>query len=202
MLDLKLAGNFAAVARGGAENAATMLARWLRQPIAVEAAVVEMIGIDLIPEEVGADDEATIMLAARVKGALPGHTVAHLAHRDAAALVACLGGVLPEEGSLGTLGELERSMLQETANILFSSFMNGMASALGLFAIPYAPAVRVDFGTAAWATILLQAAEAADDALVVTARLTGPAGAGGPRIRLIFLADAEALTLISGKVAP
>lgn len=202
MLDLQLPGNLAAVARGGADNAAAMLARWLRQPIAVEGTAARQVGIDLIPETVGADDRATIMLAARVKGALPGHTVAHLAHRDAAALVACLGGALPPESALGALGEMERSMLQETANILFSSFMNGMASALGLFAVPYAPAVRVDFGTAAWATILLEAAEAADEALVVTARLAGPAAAGGPRIRLIFLADEQALAVIRGKAAP
>ena len=202
MPDLQLPGTLAVVARAGADNAAAMLARWLRQPVAAAATTAEMVGIDLIPETVGADDQATIMLAARVKGALPGHTVAHLAHRDAAVLVACLGGALPPERALGTLGEMERSMLQETANILFSSFMNGMASALGLFAIPYAPAVRVDFGTAAWASILLEAAEAADEALVVTARLAGPADAGGPRIRLIFLADAEALALLRGQAAP
>jgi chemotaxis protein CheY-P-specific phosphatase CheC len=200
MIDLQIPHAFAGIARSGAENAGTMLARWLRRPVGVEVASAELVRLDLIPEEeVGSDGEATFMLASRVKGELPGHTVAHLSYQDAAALVAALGGVLPDADGVASLGEMERSMLQETANILFSSLMNGLATGLGLDAVPYAPAVRVDFGTAAWGTMLLESAEEADEALVVTARLA--CGAGGPRMRVIFLAAPQALAVIRARLA-
>lgn len=133
-------------------------------------------------------------LASRVKGGLPGNIVVQLAYADAQALVSCLGGDLPAKDQARTVGDMERSMLQETANILFSSLMNSLASYLGMVAVPHAPAVLVDIGTSAWDAMLLESAEEADEAVVVTARLA--CADAGPRVRMVFIPAPEALAVI------
>jgi len=185
---------FALFARLGAEHAGDTLSKWLHRQVRVEVSAVESIRLDLIPEETGEAGEATVTMMSRVNGELPGNAAVQLSYADATALVSCLGGSMPAAGQAADLGELERSMLQETANILFSSLMNSLACLLGLVAVPYAPAVLVDIGTAAWDGLLLEAAAAADEAVVVTARLA--CIGSGPRVRLVFLPAPGALCTI------
>lgn len=194
MLEQAILDEFAMIARRGAENAGASMSKWLHTKTAIESSSVEVVGLDLIAEE-GTDSGATtITLAARVDGALPGNVAGQLTYTDATALVACLGGNFPPSGQASTIGEMERSMLQETANILFSSLMNSMAQHLGIKAVPYAPAVRIDIGTAAWDMLLLECAEEADEVVVVTARLA--CIGSGPKIRLVYLPSPLALIAI------
>ncbi len=190
---------FALITRRGAENAGAMLSRWLHREVHIEVSTVEIIRLDLIPEESSDPHEATVTLASRVKGGLPGNVVVQLAFADAHALVSCLGGGLPAKDQARTIGEMERSMLQETANILFSSMMNSLAGDLGMVAVPHAPAVLVDIGTSAWDALLLESAEESDEAVVVTARLA--CVGSGPKVRLVFIPAPEAVDVIRNRVS-
>ncbi len=192
MLEQKTLEEFAMVARRGAENAGETLSRWLHRPVSIEVSSVDLIRLDLIPDQADDLGATTVTLASRVNGELPGNVVVQLSLADAASLVGALGGKLSLND--GAIGDMERSMLQETANILFSSLMNSLAHHLGLNAVPYAPAVMVDIGTAAWDMLLLEAAEEADEAVVVTARLVCPGC--GPTVRLVFLPAPHALDVI------
>ncbi len=194
MITQEILDEFAMIARRGAENAGTTLAKWLHCEVHIDVSAVELIRLDLIPEEATDGTDATVTLASRVKGELPGNAAVQLAYSDAKALVHCLGGSLPPGDNADAIGEMERSMLQETANVLFSSLMNSLAGHLGLSAVPYAPSVLVDLGTSAWANLLLESAEEADEAVVVTARLA--CIGSGPRIRLVFIPAPEALAVI------
>ncbi len=194
MLAQQTLDEFAMVARRGAENAGATLSLWLHRQVTIEVSSVELLRLDLIPEESGDAGATTITLASRVDGALPGNVAVQLSYADAGALVACLGGAFPPIDQARSIGEMERSMLQETANILFSSLMNSLAQHLGLRAVPYAPAVLVDIGTAAWDMLLLECAEEADEAVVVTARLA--CIGSGPKVRLVFLPAPQALVVI------
>lgn len=194
MLTQGVMDEFAMVARRGAENASATLSRWLHRQTVIEVSSVELVRLDLIPD--GAEDggAATITLASRVNGELPGNVAVQLALGDAAALIGCLGGEFDPDMDPPRLGEMERSMLQETANILFSSLMNSLAQHLGLNAVPCAPAVMVDIGVAAWDLLLIEAAEEADEAVVVVARFA--CASPGPRLRLVFLPAPNALEVI------
>ncbi len=194
MIDHLHLEEFAVLARMGAEHAGATLSKWLHRPVRIEVSSVESVRIDLIPEETGEAGETTVTMMSRVNGELPGNAAVQLTYGDATALVACLGGTMPDPGQAGGLGELERSMLQETANILFSSLMNRLARLLGLVAVPHAPAVLIDIGTAAWDGLLLESAAVADQAVVVTARLA--CIGSGPTVRLVFLPAPGALTAI------
>jgi chemotaxis protein CheY-P-specific phosphatase CheC len=199
MITTQLLDEFALITRRGAENAGLTLSKWLRRSVRIEVSAVELVRLDLVPEEPEDSGGTTITLASRVVGELPGNTAVQLAYEDAALLVGCLGGTLPPRGAGHPVGEMERSMLQETANILFSSLMNSLAHHLGLKAIPHAPAVLVDIGTAAWGTLLLESAEESDQAVVVTARLA--CLGSGPRLRLVFLPAPAALAVIRKGIA-
>ena len=194
MITQEVLDEFAIITRRGAENAGSTLSKWLHRQVHIEVSMVEIIRLDLIPEEATDGTNATITLASRVKGQLPGNVVVQLAYSDAQALVACLGGNLPPGDRAESIGEMERSLLQETANILCSSLMNSLAGHLGLSAVPFAPSVLVDLGTSAWATLLLESAEEADEAVVVTTRLA--CVGSGPRIRLVFIPAPKALVVI------
>lgn len=184
--------DFAVLARMGAEHAGDTLSKWLHRPVRIEVSSVETVRLDLIPEETGEAGETTVTMMSRVNGELPGNAAVQLSYDDAAALVSCLGGRMPAQGRSGEIGELERSMLQETANILFSSLMNSLACLLGLVAVPHAPAVLIDIGTSAWDGMLLESAAVADEAVVVTARMA--CIGSGPKVRLVFLPAPGALT--------
>ncbi len=194
MIDQAVLDEFSIITRRGAENAGSTLSRWLHREVRIELSTVEVLRLDLIPEEATDGNDATITLASRVKGELPGNAAVQLAYCDALALVTCLGGTLPPGDRAEDIGDMERSMLQETANVLFSSLMNSLAGHLGLSAVPYAPSVLVALGTSAWASLLLESAEESDEAVVVTARLA--CVGSGPRIRLVFIPAPQALAVI------
>lgn len=194
MFAQKTLDEFSMVARRGAENAGSTLSRWLHRQVSIDVSSVEVLRLDLIPDQPDDSGATTVTLASRVNGELPGNVAVQLSLADAAALVGCLGGSIPTGAGAGQIGAMERSMLQETANILFSSLMNSLAHHLGLNAVPYAPAVLVDIGTAAWDMILIEAAEEADEAVVVTARLA--CIGSGPKVRLVFLPAPKALEVI------
>ncbi|GDY12007.1 hypothetical protein LBMAG53_08850 [Planctomycetota bacterium] len=175
---------FVEIAQAGAANAGSCLARWLGRDVAVGTATVEILRLDLIPQD---DDQqtASVTLASRIRGGIAGNVAVQLTCADASMLIACLGGNLPEHRLAEHLGALEQSMLQETANILFSSLMNGFAKQLGLSAVPHTPIVLIDVGTAAWGTLLIESAEDSDHLVVITTPLA--CANNGPSLRLVFL---------------
>lgn len=178
-----------AVAARAAGDTADALARWLRRPVATGAATLERLPLDAL----AGGDDAAALLVARVAGALPGTMALELALDDAAALVSCLGGDLPPGGGLA---ELERSMLEETANIVFTALMNSLARQLALEAVPRSPVAQVDLGAAAWGQLIAEAAEHGDHVARLSVWL---AASGGPSLRVAFLpAPAAALALGAG----
>jgi chemotaxis protein CheY-P-specific phosphatase CheC len=185
MITQKALNDFAQMARQGADSAALTLSRWLHREVKIPVSTVDVVRIDAIPGQNGSDVETTVTMASRVYGELPGNIAIQLPLSDAMAVVSCLGSRLHAQSPASSLGEMEISMLQETANILFSTLMNSLANHLGLVAVPHSPGVIVDIGTAAWDTLLMESALDGDEAVVVTARLA--CIGSGPTIRLVFI---------------
>ncbi len=196
MFPPQILDEFAILAGRAAENVGAMLCKWVQCEVRITASTVDIVGIERIPEIAGDIDEigATVTLLSRVEGELPGITAMQIGYADATSLVRCLGGNLPPGERALEIGEMERSMLQETANVLFSAMMNSLASNLGLRAIPFAPSVVIDHSSAVWGGILLEFADEADEAVVVTVSLE--CMAPGPRLRLIFLPLPSAMAVV------
>jgi chemotaxis protein CheC len=127
----------------GAGHAATALAQLAGVKISID---VPQIWSAPFEEIVGrtspdADDEVAVV-SMRVLGDLAGQIMFVMRKDAAASLLDVLLGRTPGTGTIS--GEMERSGLQETGNIMASSFLNALARWMGKILLPSVPTVAVD----------------------------------------------------------
>jgi chemotaxis protein CheY-P-specific phosphatase CheC len=128
-----------------------------------------MTPLETIPEKLGSSEMLAIGLISRVKGDIQGNAALLFKEEHALRLVQILGSKeedIPDDG----FGDLERSMLEETANITISSFMNSIATHLEKSCIPNAPIYLLDMAGSILAVILMESADVADVALLVSTK--------------------------------
>lgn len=77
-------------------------------------------------------------LLSKVRGDIEGIMVFIINQSDVTRLLGVLGAKRVDD-SIELLGPFEKSMIEETANITISSFMNSLASHLDLKCVPNAP---------------------------------------------------------------
>jgi chemotaxis protein CheC len=118
----------AALFRRGAGEAAAALSRWLGRPATIEVREVDLLPLDAAGGVLGGDDAPLCCAVMEVQGALSGILV--LAALDAAGL-ALADLLLARPAGTGTAwGEIERSALAETANIVGCAYLGAIADAL------------------------------------------------------------------------
>ena len=75
-------------------------------------------------------------------------------------------------GTTKKIGEMESSALAELGNVTGTSFLNAIASLIGLTALPTPPATTVDMVGAILDIIISVVAEAGDEALMFSAEIS------------------------------
>ncbi|MBF0120586.1 MAG: chemotaxis protein CheC [Desulfobacterales bacterium] len=153
------------LARHGAENASLALSRLMQRKFLITVNEVKTVPIQEVPESLGESDAIAICLFTKVEGDIEGDAILILKENDALNLIEILGGdknVNIEE----SIGEMELSMLQETANITISSFMNTFMSYLNKSAIPSSPIYIRDLIGSILSVIIMESAEESDNALL------------------------------------
>jgi len=193
MLNAALLSELEIVAHRGAESASNSLSGFLARDISIEVNGVSMAPIETIPEQLGSGQTLALALLARVGGEIEGNAVLMFQREDALQLVRALGSptsTIPIEG----FGELERSMMEETANITISSFMNSITFHLGKKCVPNAPIFMMDMAGAVLSVILMESAEVADQAIVFSTRFTCPTG--GMNALFVFLPSPSSLGIM------
>jgi chemotaxis protein CheY-P-specific phosphatase CheC len=160
------------IASQSAEAAACSLGRWLRAEVVCVGSHARLQELDAVVEAV--DETATAALVvAQVRGTLTGHAALKVPLEAARAVVQAMGGRPPAAGQ-ADFAAIERSMLQETANILITAYCNHLSLHMGVEILPHAPDFIVDFCGAAWSDLLISSAEAGDRALVLETILRCP----------------------------
>jgi chemotaxis protein CheC len=159
------------VAQRGAESAGEALSQFVRRRIDVRVREVCSAPLERIPEQLGGGEQLAVGLLSRVRGEMEGNSLLLLGRDDALTLVHLLGGAR-EGGACEGFGDLERSMLLETANIAITSFMNSLAVHLGLACVPNAPVYLLDLAGAILSVILMENAAVADEALLILTAFT------------------------------
>lgn len=166
MLDARAVSEFGILARRGAESAGEALSRFVRRDIHVDVRKVELAPVERIPEQLGSSDRLAVGLLSRVTGDVEGNAALLYDRADALRLVRLLGSrdaSLTVEG----FGALERSMLEETANIVITSFMNSLTAHLDRRCVPNAPVYLLDLAGAIMSVILMENAALSDHALLL-----------------------------------
>ncbi len=126
----------------GAGHAATALAQLAGAKISIDVPQVWVAPLLQIVERASTDGEDVVVVSMRVLGDLVGQILFVMRSASASRLLDILMRRPPGSGGLNS--PMERSGLQETGNILASSFLNALARWMGKILLPSVPTVAID----------------------------------------------------------
>ena len=180
----------------GAADASSTLAKWLGRPATLSVERLETLPIEEAAAVMGSSETLICGCAMRIDGAIGGLLL--LAADDAAGL--SLADTLLERpsGTSTSWGELERSAVIETANIVGCAYLNAICAALGPAGadgiLPSPPVFLRDFPEAVMEGLLMEQPGLSDIVLLARTEFCvdgTPVGCG-----LVFLPDAAGVAAL------
>ena len=148
------------IAVNGAFNASRAMSKWIKRGVKISTD-----GFSQVPlaESANVFEEDTTMVALHMPlmDQLLGHTLLGFRHDDACKLVDLLMG--QSVGTTTTFGEIERSCLEETGNIVASAFVNSWSGWLDVKVKPGAPEFVVDLPGAVIGSLISEQALVSDE---------------------------------------
>jgi chemotaxis protein CheC len=183
----------AAIFHHGAADASIALAKWLGRPAALSVERLETLPIVEAAAVMGSSEALICGCAMRIDGAIGGLLL--LAADDDAGL--SLADTLLERpaGTSKSWGDLERSAVIETANIVGCAYLNAICAALGPAGaegiLPSPPVFLRDFPEAVMEAVLMEQPVLSDIVLLARTEFCidgTPVGCG-----LVFLPDAASV---------
>ena len=126
----------------GAAHAATGLSQMTERTTMISVPEIKMLHLETVHQLVGDASRVVVAVTMQMLGDLTGRIVLMLPEEDAQRQCDLL--LRREPGTTTTLEELERSSLQETANIVGGAYMNAMSDFLGMMLLLSVPSMIVD----------------------------------------------------------
>ena len=130
------------VANIGAAHAATGLSQMTERTTMISVPEIKMLHLETVHQLVGDASRVVVAITMQMLGDLTGRIVLMLPEEDAHRLCDLL--LRREPGTTNALEEMERSSLQETANIVGGAYMNAMSDFLGMMLLLSVPSMIVD----------------------------------------------------------
>jgi len=179
----------------GAGHAATALAQLAGVKISIDVPQIWSAPFeDIVGRTTSSADEQVAAVSMRVLGDLAGQIIFVMRKDSAAALLDILLRRKPGTGTIE--GEMERSGLQETGNILASSFLNALARWMGKILLPSVPTVAIDHRDA----VVKAVWQGNEDAVLAAETAFSLANPDGPGTRLtgvlVFMLEGPSLEAI------
>lgn len=153
------------VANIGAGNAATALAKLIRQPVKMTVPAVHNLSFDQVADVVGGAEAIVAGILQEVSGDLKADLLLLLPWSQACVILDLLLGRGVKQSF--ALDALEASALEELGNILANSFLNALAKFTKLKFCPRVPALAVDMAGAVLSLPLARLGERVEQALVI-----------------------------------
>ncbi|GJM26005.1 MAG: hypothetical protein DHS20C16_24200 [Phycisphaerae bacterium] len=151
------------VAASGAMNASQALSKWFNAGVRLRTDEFVEVPLDDLESILGNPEEPVAALRMPVTGGFEAESLLAFSEPVALSLIDLLMG--QELGTSKELDEAGRSCLQETANIVSSSYVNSMCDWLGVSATPQSPHYQYDLAAAVIAPVLLEQAQVSDTVL-------------------------------------
>lgn len=152
------------VAVNSAYNASRALSKWFKKGVRLTTDGFQSVPIGEVARSAGNPEDAVIAVHMALEGDITGDLLLIFPEKTAMILVDIMIG--SPLGTTTSIGELETSCLQETGNIVGSSFTNCVASWLKLQCIPASPTVIHDMASAVVQPLLVAQASVGDEALI------------------------------------
>ena len=132
---------FGETANIGFSHAATALSQMMGQRIGVSIPQVALRTADALPDSIAAEHEPVASAVMEVLGDVTGHILFVQSHDDAIRLADVLLGLQP--GTTTEFGGMAESCFREVSNILGATYLNALASFLGVSLLPSVPFVAL-----------------------------------------------------------
>ncbi|MBI5862912.1 MAG: hypothetical protein HZB38_00075 [Planctomycetes bacterium] len=153
-----------AVAINSSCHSSRALSKWFSRHVRLDTKGFECIPITSAAEIAGPPETVVAAIHMPLTGDITGDVLLAIPEEIAFKLADCLLGQPP--GTANSFGDLECSSLEETANIVGTSFANCLAQWLNVSVIPHAPTFAHDLSCAVVDPLLLQQAAVADEAWI------------------------------------
>lgn len=161
---VELAEALRTVAVNSAYTASRALSKWFKHGVRLTCDGFQSSPIGVVADAVGSPDDPVVGVHMKLEGDVSGDVLLVFPEKTALRLVDIMLDV--PEGTTKVFGELEKSCLQETGNIVGSAFTNSLSSWLKLQTIPASPTVVHDLACAVVQPVLIDQAGLGDEALV------------------------------------
>ncbi|MGE3182238.1 MAG: hypothetical protein AB7N71_11460 [Phycisphaerae bacterium] len=175
------------LATESSRSASESLSTWLNSAVQIETDGFDCVKLTAIGEIAGDADEPIVAVHMPLEGELTGHVLLALPETEALDLVQTLTHSSPTEAF--ALAELERSCIQETGNIVGSSFSNALSRWLRMTTIPGVPFVMHDLASAVVAPLLCSELAMRDEVYMTRTRFLVNGRSVDWKLVLIFTDD-------------
>lgn len=152
------------VAVNSAYNASRALSKWFKRGVRLTSEGFESLPLADVVSAAGHPEDAVVAAHMPLGGDLAGDVLLVFREKTAMNVVDMMIGA--PDGTTTQFGELESSCIQETGNIVATSFTNSLSGWLNVETIPEAPTVVHDMACAVIEPLLISQAEIGDTALV------------------------------------
>lgn len=178
----------------GAGHAATALSQLTNRRVMIDVPNVGIYPVERASAAVGDESQVVAAILIQVLGDLTGRSLMIFDKSCAMRLVDLLLG--RESGGPHILGDIERSTLEETANILTGAYLNGLSGLLGLMLIPSVPRLAVDVCGEVLSTSYLNLGKEHQIVIVLDTRFRFDPGDRGMSGHFVLLPDTASLNVI------
>jgi len=159
-----VADSLRTVAVNSAYNASRALSKWFKRGVRLTSDGFESVPLREVVTSACDPEEVVVAAHMPLVGDIDGDVLLVFSEKTAKIVVDMMIGA--PEGTTTQIGELEASCIQETGNIVATSFANSLAGWLDVETIPAAPTVVHDMACAVIEPLLISHAELGDTALV------------------------------------
>ncbi|MCP5464149.1 MAG: hypothetical protein H7A33_03900 [Deltaproteobacteria bacterium] len=169
MLEENLSGNqthlLKIVAGHASEDATEMFSKWLRQPVHIKMDRVEFMPFETVCAMMETREENAIGVLMSIDKGIEGMLLFLFSEDMAFKMIDLL--TKQKIGTTSELGDLERSALNETANIVGCAYLNSLKKSLSVECIPSTPILIHDMPLAIMNAVLMEQAAFQDESLFI-----------------------------------
>ncbi len=152
------------IASKGAENANLAFSRWLKEKARLEITDVSFVPFGDIVKNVGDVDKMVVSILLRMNGDIKGNMIFIFSEDSAAYLIEKISK--KKVSNLSELSTMNRSILEETWNIVGTAFLNSLVTYLDILISTSAPAFIYDYAAAILEMAVMEYAPVSDYALL------------------------------------
>ncbi len=152
----------------GAGHASRSLSKWFSKTVHIEASGFLRVPIGDAFERIEGAEESMVAVYNQMVGDIPGHLLLGFPEEAAFSLVDQMLSLAP--GTTKELDPMGASVIQETGNIVSSSFIGNLANSFDCQILPSVPYIQHDLGGAILEGLLVDQYETSNEALILPSR--------------------------------